>query len=278
MRRFVVGTALLVSGCTTTIGSHKPEALESFQFASQPPVELRICVYLDNGLSRESAEKLLRAWNEEEGAKYNVYVRPVTFKNKKRQGTFYGALKEETRQLAILPQCDRSLWFIGRNVSDYLYGLMTLVLPLPEILGYVDDETLTRGYVVAKIGSVGQAILSAPKDATIHEIYHLLGCYEHNEIEQCYQRINELKTTFLHLKASGYYARVGEPDFFPTYVGPGNVIVVTRKQILWPPVLKRWISAGDTERHANGASSPPAVQEEHPVAAGGQQGRDLEED
>lgn len=227
----VAVASLLVAGCATTIGVHDPEVLKGLKFDSEKRVDVRFCVYLDDDVTIARARELLDTWNREEAEKFNIYIDPVSFVTRERETIFYPTLKISTQTLPLPVHCDRALWFIGRNTIDYLYGVTSLVLPLPEIYGYVDDETLTRGYVVAHLGSVGQAVAAPPKAGTVHEIYHFLGCRQHGNMEKCYHQLKELKTTFFNLKSVGFYRAGGTQGFYPTYGELGKRILVNHHQV-----------------------------------------------
>jgi hypothetical protein len=77
---------------------------------------------------------------------------------------------------------------------------------LPEILGAVNDETLTHGYAIVRRASLNQ-IVSSPRQVVRHELYHLLGCDQHFRMGRCYEQIARLKA----LK------RANESEFFPAW-------------------------------------------------------------
>jgi hypothetical protein len=56
----------------------------------------------------------------------------------------------------------------------------------------VDDDTHTRGFVVATRASLNQ-LLASPADTAVHEFYHLLGCPHAATLTACYERIVALK-------------------------------------------------------------------------------------
>jgi hypothetical protein len=56
----------------------------------------------------------------------------------------------------------RLLALVGRNVGDFLWAFVA-----PEVLGAVNDESLTHGYVVARWGSVNQFFMP-PEDVMRH--------------------------------------------------------------------------------------------------------------
>jgi len=171
---------LCLQGCTT-IGLHNPRALRHMDFGQ--PEEVRFCILLDEGVSKDYAEALLLAWNKTEGNKYNLFLRPVSFERHRRSGFTYGAILKDVMKIPLGENCDRLIFFVGRSFGDILYGLASLnpYVPLPEVLGAVNGETATHGFVIASLGSPNQLLgellfLQSRQDVTIHELYHFLGC------------------------------------------------------------------------------------------------------
>jgi hypothetical protein len=201
-----------------------------------PAEEVRFCVLLDEGVSRERAESLLQVWNEGEGQNYNLFVRPVSFATHQRKGFTASDIIDDLKQIPLQENCDRNIFFVGRNLGDVLYGLAALAVPLPEALGAVNSETLTHGYVVASLATPGQVLnelfFLSRKDVTIHELYHFLGCeHSYTTMTDCYQQIHTLKTRYRELKNSGYYQQVGEAPFFPAPRLRGNRLGLTRQEV-----------------------------------------------
>lgn len=227
----LVPAGLALAGCATSIGVHDETVLDALNFDSGKRVDVRFCVYLDEDVTVARARELLDTWNREEAERYRLYVKPVSFTVREREATTFPALRTSTLKLPLPEQCDRALWFIGRDTIDYLYGLTAVVLPLPEIFGYVDDETSTRGYVVAHTGSLGQVIAAPPEAGTVHEIYHLLGCRQHGNMRACYHRIRELKSTFSRLNSAGFYGSNAARGFYPAYGDHGRRILVNHPQV-----------------------------------------------
>jgi len=82
---------------------------------------------------------------------------------------------------------------IDRNGGDILYSFMGLLFPLPEILGAVDSDTHSFGFIVAgKSVTISQLFTGGAEGAIIHEGYHFLGC-GHDDMEECYRKILETK-------------------------------------------------------------------------------------
>jgi hypothetical protein len=162
--------ATVLPGCTT-MGFDHPALRESIDYG--PPQVVSLCVYLDDGITQQDAQGLLDSWNDE-APLYELYVRPVSFTRMPRDGFFHTAILEQVNQIPLGPSCDRILYFVNRNAGDYAFGLVAAAMGVPEILGEVDDPTLTHGYVVARRASVNQMIMT-PYDVTRHELFHLMG-------------------------------------------------------------------------------------------------------
>jgi hypothetical protein len=200
---------LTLTGCTT-IGFHKPEVLKQIDFGGQYTT-VRICALLDEGVSREKTEHLLdKAWQTEANL-YKINFKIVQSVPWKRTAFAYKGILLKVLETPLDPPCDRIMAFVGRNLGDFLYGLL-----LPEVLGAVNDSTLTHGFTIVKSVSLNQVLLP-PENVLQHELYHMLGC-EHLDIERCYERIALLK----HLK--------GDEDFFPAWSLTRQAVILSRKE------------------------------------------------
>lgn len=216
-----------LSGCGTFIGLDHPALRESMDFG--PPQTVSLCVLLDRGVSRADADSLLSGWNEE-GSKYGLYVQPVSYQELPRDGFFFPQIMSQLDGVQLGPSCERTIYFVNRNVGDFVYGLASISFGLPEVLGEVDDDTLTRGYVVAKIATPNQ-IFMTPSSITRHEIYHLLGCSNHFDMPDCYRRIRDLKSVEERLTEEEYYPKHGERPFYPTYASHTDSMLISRAQV-----------------------------------------------
>ncbi len=209
------------------IGIDHPAMRESMSFGADRRVNM--CVLLDKGVSREDAEALLATW-EEEASKYDLHVKAVSYEEMPRSGFFSEQIMSQLNEIPLGSSCDRLIYFVNRNVGDYVYGLTSISFGLPEVLGEVDDATLTRGYVVAKFGSPNQVVLT-PKRVAQHEIYHLLGCPKHFDMPDCYRRIRDLKNVEARLEEEKYYLKSGEKPFYPTYASRSDSMLISRAQV-----------------------------------------------
>lgn len=203
---------LMLSACTT-MGPQHAAVREQFEFG--PPETLSICLYVDQGIGEEAGRALVEnAWQD--AAKlYAIDVKVVSVAQWSRPAFDMDGILADLRQKPLEAPCDRVLALVGRNFGDFLWGLVG-----PEILGAVNTESLTHGYAVAKIASVGQ-VLNSPSEIIEHEIHHLLGCGEHSNMNACYQRIAELKRWKHEYGA----------DFFPSWDMVNNRMIVSRVDV-----------------------------------------------
>ena len=209
---FAVLLPLLSWGCTT-IGMHQPAALSKTEFG--PLVSVRLCVLLDEGISRDDAQALLDAAWQEEGRRYNLRFEIVDATEWQRPAFTADGILSALVTVPLSSSCDRLLAFVGRHLGDVVWGLIGPA----EVLGAVNDATQTHGYVVARIGSLQQLILT-PASALRHELYHLLGC-EHFAMVRCYQTIAQLKRD----------RGISDPDFFPSWSAIEKRSVRSRRDV-----------------------------------------------
>ncbi|MGC1344279.1 MAG: hypothetical protein WA854_18240 [Candidatus Binataceae bacterium] len=222
----VLSVAANLASCTS-MGIDHPALRDSIDYG--PPENVRLCVLLDNGITPSDATALLESWNDEAKI-YNLYLQPVSYENFPRQGFFHTEIIEQVSQVPLGKSCDRVLYFVNRNVGDVAFGLISLSAGVPEILGEVDDATLTHGYVVARRATLNQLVMS-PSGVTQHELFHLLGCPQHFDMPDCYTRIHNLKLAEEKLKAQGYFTKHGEQPFYPTFASRTDSMLVSRSQV-----------------------------------------------
>lgn len=223
----VIAVCVAASGCGTFIGIDHPAMRESMDFG--PPQTVSMCVLLDEGVSSEDADALLSTWNEE-GSKYDLFVKAASYQELPRTGFFHNQIMDQLSEVSLPPSCDRMIYFVNRNAGDFLYGLASISLGLPEVLGEADDATLTRGYVVAKLATPSQVVMT-PSRITVHEIYHLLGCPKHFDMPDCYRRIHDLKSVEARLSQKEYFSKVGEQPFYPSYASQSDSMLISRAQV-----------------------------------------------
>ncbi len=222
----VLPLAAIFVSCTS-MGIDHPALRDSLDYG--PPETVHLCVLLDNGITRNDANVLLESWNDEAKI-YNLYLQPLSYQNFPREGFFHTEILEQVSQVPLGKSCDRVLYFVNRNIGDAAFGLISVSVGMPEILGEVDDGTLTHGYVVARRATVNQLIMS-PSGVTQHELFHLLGCPRHFDMADCYKRIHNLKLAEEKLKAQAYYHAHGEEPFYPTFASRTDSMLLTRSQV-----------------------------------------------
>ena len=213
MGKSTAALALLLAACTS-IGGHDPRARSAVDFG--PPDAVSLCLYLDDGVSEERARALVEeAWSTE-APLYDLRVTVTGVTRWQRPAfTMDGILEALTRE-PLRPGCDRVLALLGRHLGDFIWGL----LPLPEALGAVDDDTLTHAYAVITRVTFNQIFLS-PRDVVRHELYHMLGCAEHFDMEGCYRQIAALKR----------WKRAHASEFFPAWDSVAREMLVSREAV-----------------------------------------------
>ena len=221
--------ALLVFGTTgcTSMGFDHPALRDSYDYG--PRQDVRLCVYLDDGLGQDDALALLDSWNSQAQV-YDLYLKPVSFDHMSRAGFTHDQILQQVSQIPLGPSCDRVLYFVNRNLGDFAYGVVSTAIGIPEILGEVDDPTLTHGFVVARRATVNQLVMT-PSGVTEHELFHLLGCPEHFNMPDCYARIHNLKLAERQLAARGFFADNGEQPFYPTFASGSMGMLLSRAQV-----------------------------------------------
>jgi hypothetical protein len=202
----------LVQGCTS-MGHHDHALREARDFG--PRDSMKVCLYLDRGIDETEARGLLeRAWRTEADL-YALDVEVAQVHPWRRRAFGMEGILADLRRLPLEAPCDRVLALVGRNLGDFLWSFVG-----PEVLGAVNDESLTHGYVVARRGSVNQ-VLVPPEEVARHEIYHLLGCGEHYDMPGCYAQIADLKAS----------KRKSASDFFPAWDRIGKRMLQSRAEV-----------------------------------------------
>ncbi|MHB8381194.1 MAG: hypothetical protein ACYDC3_02470 [Candidatus Binataceae bacterium] len=228
VRMVAMLTIVVFAASCTSMGIDHPALRDSISYG--PPENVRLCVLLDDGITQADADSLLESWNDEAKI-YNLYLQPVSYTNFPREGFFHTEILEQVNHVPLGKSCDRVLYFVNRNVGDVAFGLISVSVGVPEILGEVDDATLTHGYVVARRATINQ-LLMTPSGVTEHELFHLLGCPNHFDMPDCYTRIHNLKLAEEKLKAQDYFAEHNEIPFYPTFASRTDSMLITRSQVL----------------------------------------------
>jgi hypothetical protein len=206
-------TFAFVLGACTSMGHEYQANREQHEFG--PRETLSVCLYVDNGINDEEARTLMEnAWRDE-APLYGLDVKIAQIKRWPRPAARMEGIMAALRKEQLEAPCDRVLALIGRDFGDFMWSLLA-----PEYLGAVNTDTLTHGYAVARRVSLNQ-LISPPVDVTRHEIYHMLGCGEHNDMKKCYDQIALLKT----------WKREHESDFFPAWDFLSGRLLASREAV-----------------------------------------------
>src|SRR5438128_6437011 len=203
---------VFLAGCTS-VGFHNSAARAQVDFGAADTVSL--CLYLDEGVSEQYARELVEeAWRDD-APLFGLQVKVASVTPWRRPAFTMDGIIDALVREPLTPGCDRILALIGRHLGDVVWGLL-----LPEYLGAVNDETLTHGYVIARRVSLNQ-LFESPRSIVRHELYHLLGCDEHFNMEHCYERIASAKRTKQALGS----------DFFPAWDMTNKLVLVSREAV-----------------------------------------------
>jgi hypothetical protein len=207
----LVGVAL---GACTGMGLHSAPSRADRDFG--PPDTLALCLLVDEGITEPAARAMIdEAWRDE-GHLYGITINVVSITRWRRASFTMDGIMGALLREPLGPQCDRLFALVGRHAGDVVWGL----LGLPEVLGAVDDNTLTHGYAVVSRASLNQLFMS-PTSVVRHELYHLLGCDEHFDMVRCYDRIAALKRR----------KRQEGADFFPAWDAVNGRILASRDAV-----------------------------------------------
>jgi hypothetical protein len=213
LRIFLPALALVLLSACTSMGTHNHVLRTDHDFGAVETVD--VCLYLDDGITEETGRKLVYdAWHAE-GHMYGIELNIVRVEEWPRPAFHMEAILAELRQKPLEAPCDRILALVGRNLGDMVWAFFG-----PEVLGAVNDETLTHGYTVAQRRTVNQLLMS-PVDVTRHEIYHMLGCDIHYDMPHCYDQIARLKE----------WRRTYGGDFFPAWDLVNKRLIPTREAV-----------------------------------------------
>jgi hypothetical protein len=206
--RMMLLIALSMAGCTT-IGIGDKSGLDRGNMG-QPEI-LRICIYKDVGVPDQRVDEIIGAIAGEfalHGLRIEVpWIRPW----QRPAFEVEGIMKDIASRPLECP-CDRLFGVVGRDYKDFVWGLV-----MPEILGAVEDATLTKGYAVGEWGSLNQVLsFKSPAETAVHEAYHLLGCKHGLFASSCYKQVEGIR------KVAKYNRQQGQ-DFFPAMNLKGRI-------------------------------------------------------
>jgi hypothetical protein len=183
----------LLAACTF-IGVDNPALRSTIDWGAEQAVPT--CVYLDGGVSRAEADQLLGWWNNREAHWYKLEFVPASYEPLQREPDkfFYFQLAAQLDTVKLPDRCIKQIWFVHRNLGDFIYGGAANVLGLPEVVGWTDDDTRTKAWAYADVTPDVNQLVISPGAAIRHEMYHLLGC-DHFDItmSRCYEAIQDFK-------------------------------------------------------------------------------------
>jgi hypothetical protein len=192
------GLSVVLSSCYyTSVGHWDEDSYEAQPYGRWRTVH--VCVYLDSGVSKSQALSLMSDWIKPDGVAqyYQMKIEPEGFWTLPRTGFLHNTLMNEIAHIPLEGECDRLFYFVNHSMTDYLYANIPMMLAgisPPEVLGEVDDATMTHGFAFAQADSLTGLVIGS-RQTTWHEFYHLLGSCPHAwTLKQCYARISLLKS------------------------------------------------------------------------------------
>lgn len=200
----------IILSCTM-VGIPDKEAIENIDFG--PPEKLRICIYKDVNVSKQQADAII-ATLQQEFSQFGLEIEVPWVKPWKRPAFAADEILNDFACCPLESPCDRLLALVGRNFTDFLWGIV-----MPEINGAVEVVSMTKGFVVAEIGSFNQLVsMNSAARIAIHETYHLLGCDHSFDAKPCYKKIKALKMVAKRNRLAGR-------DFFPSVPLDQHVLI-----------------------------------------------------
>ncbi|MEM7184962.1 MAG: hypothetical protein AAF518_28975 [Spirochaetota bacterium] len=155
------------------------------------PTHLQLCIFKEKGIHNNTVTDLLNAWRDEL-ALYQIDIKLAKVTTWQRKSFFSEGIYQNLLRIPLRKPCDRMLILVDPKLADFIWELFAPV----TILGVVDGNTHSRGYIIAKYYSLNQIFGASPKATLVHEGYHLLGCGHALFLTKCYKQIYNLK--FLH--------------------------------------------------------------------------------
>jgi hypothetical protein len=200
---------IALQGCATSIGRWDQGKYAATDFGSWRTV--KVCIYRDIGVPLGRERQLLRD-TITEWKQYNVNLNIIDRGEMARRGFWHNELLNQIDSVRLTPPCDRIFWLVNRSAADYLYAngpaFLTLgtLIAMPEVMGEVDDPTMSHGWAIA-YGDSLNSLLLRPSAVLRHEFYHLVGSCPHGvTMDACYERIADLK----HSQGqAGWYPSIG---------------------------------------------------------------------
>jgi hypothetical protein len=199
---------LLLGGCTT-IGITDQADLNR-GYLGEPEI-FRICIYRDITVPEQRVEEIIGAIDGEL-ALHGLKVEVPWIRDWDRPAFQMEGILKDIAARPLDPPCDRLFAIVGRDYRDFVWGIV-----MPEVLGAVEDATLTKGYAVGAWGSLNQVLsLKSPEDTAVHEVYHLLGCGHGLFANACYKQVTGMRRIAQQNRREGQ-------DFFPAMSLNGRI-------------------------------------------------------
>ncbi len=173
--------------------------------------EIVFCTYKTKEVSKERVDSLM-AEIADEYSEYNIVVRHEWNKTIERTGSNSELFRYVTAKKLTAP-CDRRLVFLNYTLYDNLLALLGI-----DVLGAVETETMTNGYIFANYGLSINQLLLPPQHVVRHESLHLLGCEHDIDKSNCYEQIAGLRNQ-------------NSEDFFPGYSAATREYLLTRENV-----------------------------------------------
>lgn len=116
---FLLFAFVLITGCTS-VGFHDAAMRQQLLESPVPPMTVKLCAYLDDGISEHEAQELLdAAWNPDEEQVGVSWAIVATYRVS-RPAFLYPSLKTEIDTWDVPLECDRVMLFVGRHAGDAL--------------------------------------------------------------------------------------------------------------------------------------------------------------
>jgi hypothetical protein len=200
LKYIILFILLQIINCTT-IGFHNKNELKNYQFSDE--VIYKFCILKEESISDFRIDSLIEDLSIELQM-YNIKLDAKVLSNFSRPAFTTKNIYRVISSLPLPENCDRLMVFLNRNLFDFLIHII-----MPEVMGLVEGDTRTRGYIYADYLSINILVGGTPSNILIHENYHFLGCNHNIIMNECY------KSIFEHRKeASLNYKK--EIDFFPS--------------------------------------------------------------
>lgn len=192
---------IILTNCTT-IGFHNPSELNKIDFLGS--TNYRICIIHEPGISEFRIQNLMNSLQGELKL-YKLNLEWNIIGKVERPGFYTVDIFNYLNQVPLGENCDRMLLLLKRNLGDFLFHIF-----LPEIMGLVESNTRTRGFIYADYLTINILSGSTPSKVLIHENYHFLGCDHDLIMNECYKKIYILKNE---------NQKNSNSKMFPTFIG-----------------------------------------------------------